>query len=243
VTRPTRHASGIASLEGGTGSGSSSRLPSLGVQRGDQVYAAVRDSILSGRYAPGSKLVIEDIAGALGVSITPVRDALARLESHGLVKRVPYQGSFVKQFDIAEVRALYEVRAGLECLAVTLACARISEDQLAELRNAQQGGVAALGRNDLDAYREHNHVFHAIILEAAANPLLIDMMNTIKLQMQMAIARTIQVPGRPDRAVKEHLELVERLEQRDTAGAERVMKRHVFSALEDLVAGIERSST
>jgi DNA-binding GntR family transcriptional regulator len=208
--------------------------PTLGVQRGDQVYAAILADITGGRYEPGAKLVIEDIAGALHVSITPVRDALARLESQGVVVRVPYQGSFVRAFEPREIQDLYEVRVGLEVLAVTLACGRIDAARLERLREHQRRGEAALAKGDLAAYQATNHAFHATILSAADNSLLFRMMGNISLQMQMMIAQTIQVPGRPDRAIKEHLALVERLAERDVDGAAALMKAHVYGALEDL---------
>jgi DNA-binding GntR family transcriptional regulator len=224
-------------IPGGRGRGHDAResmVPTLGMQRGDQVYAAILADITAGRFAPGAKLVIEEIAAALHVSITPVRDALARLEGQGVVVRVPYQGSFVRAFEAREIQDLYEVRVGLEVLAVTLACSRIDRQRLERLREHQRQGEAALRDGDLTAYQAYNHAFHATIFTAADNDLLFRMMSTISLQMQMMIAQTIKVPGRPDRAIKEHLALVERLEEHDVDGAAALMKAHVYGALEDL---------
>lgn len=208
--------------------------PGLVMQRGDHVYASLLDDITKGRYAPGAKLVIEEIASSIGVSITPVRDALARLESHGVVVRVPYQGSFVRAYDDREVQDLYEVRVGLEVLAVNLACARIREEQLDRLVQLQRSGAEALEAGDLVRYQTCNKRFHATIFEATGNALLIRTMSSISLQMQMMIAQTIKLPGRPDRANREHHELIQRLADGDTIGAERLMKQHVYGALEDL---------
>lgn len=215
-----------------------SAAASMGVQRGDQVFASLLADITGGRYEPGAKLLIEDLAGSHGVSITPVRDALARLESHGIVVKVPYQGYFVRSFDDHEIQDLYEVRVGLESLAVALASARIGDEHLQRLREVQKGGEQALAVGDLAVYQACNHDFHATILEASGNHLLMRTMGSISLQMQIMIAQTIKVPGRPDRAIREHAALVERLAQGDAQGAEELMKRHVYGALEDL--GLER---
>lgn len=209
-------------------------LTAIGVQRSEHVYSSLLQDITSGRYRPGEQLVIDDIASALGISITPVRDALARLESHGVVTRLPYQGSFVRRFDDHEIQDLYEVRAGLEVLAVTLACGRIRPEQLERLARLQREGERAQVEADLARYQACNHDFHATILEAAGNQLLIRTMATITLQMQMMIAQTIKVPGRPGRANQEHLALIACLAEGDVSGAERMMKNHVYGALEDL---------
>ena len=213
---------------------SSNPTTTIGVQRGDHVYSSLLDDITSGRLRPGEQLVIDDIASTLGVSITPVRDALARLESQGVVKRMPYQGSFVRQFNDQEIQDLYEVRAGLEVVAVALACERIRAEHLERLTHLQWEGERTRIEGDLDQYQKCNDDFHSTIFEAAGNRLLTQMMETIRLQMQMMIAQTIKVPGRPERASKEHLALIGHLTDRDVRGAELLMKQHVYEALEDL---------
>jgi DNA-binding GntR family transcriptional regulator len=117
---------------------------SVGVQRGAQVFATLLAEITGGRLEPGAKLLIEELAASHGVSIAPVRDALARLESHGVVMRIPYQGFFVRTFEDREIQDLYEVRVGLEVLAVTLACARIRPEHIERLRQWQERGERAL---------------------------------------------------------------------------------------------------
>jgi len=208
----------------------------VGVQRADHVYQSLLSDIMSGHYRPGQQLVIDDIAGGFGVSITPVRDALTRLEGQGVVIRMPYTGSFVRSFDVREIEELYEVRAGLEVTAAGLAAVRINAEQLDRLRSYQRDGEEARHADDLDRYQRSNLGFHATIFEAARNRLLVRTMESIKIQMQMMIAQTIKVPGRPGRASREHLELVELLTAGDAHGAEVLMRAHVYSALDDLRA-------
>ncbi len=205
-----------------------------GVQRGDYVFRQLLEDIAARRYDAGEKLLVEALAETYHVSVTPVRDALMRLESHGIVIKKPYQGFYVRSFEPKEIQDLYEVRVGLEVLAVTLACERITEEQLEQLRVIQKKGESALSEGNLAAYQTTNHLFHGRLIEASGNELLSSMMRRISVQLQLVIAQTIKVPGRPDRASAEHAAIIERIEQRDAKGAEELIKTHIYSALKDM---------
>lgn len=211
----------------------------LGMQRGDHVFARLLEDIAGGRFGPGEKLLIDELAEAYGVSITPVRDALNRLETHGVIMKVPYHGYFVRSFEPREVRDLYEVRAGLEALAISLACERITSEQLARLRELNGSAEEALAADDLLRYQATNQAIHALIFEASGNQLLVRTMGSISVQMQLMVAQTVQVPGRPSRATSEHREMIELLAKRDAPAAEALMKAHVYAALDDLGLELE----
>ena len=139
--------------------------------------------------------------------------------------------SFTKQ----QIQELYEFRAALECFAVRLACQRIGPGELAWLRGHQATGEAALEAGDMDAYRIYNRDLHAAILSAAQNSYLSGMMGQLRLQSEMLMAKTIRIAGRPVRAMEEHQQLIEFIERRDAANAERVMEHHISSAMEDIL--------
>jgi DNA-binding GntR family transcriptional regulator len=164
----------------------------------------------------------------LEISTTPVREALYRLESDGLLVKLPYQGWFVREFTEPEVRELYEMRAALECFSVKLACERITDEQLAALRKHQQTGEAALKGRDMDAYRIYNRDLHAAIMEAARNSYLSSTMGQLTLQSQMLMSRTIRLVGRPSRAIEEHHELIELIAARKAKDAQKLMERHIL---------------
>jgi len=208
---------------------------SVGRQRSGHVYEVVLDAILHGRIAPGSRLLIDEIAKALGVSITPVRDALYRLEGEGLVVRYPYQGWSVRAVSELEIRQLYEVRAGLEGFAAYLAASRIDAQNCERLRSIVREGAAALERGALEAYQRNNDEFHRVMVAAADNELLVNTMQQIMLQMQVLIAQTVRIPGRPDNAVAEHSDVVEAVAAGHARRAELLMRRHILAALKDVL--------
>lgn len=205
-----------------------------GMQRSDHVFRRLLDDMAAGEYVPGEKLPVEELAETYGVSVTPVRDALTRLEEQEVVEKRPYQGYYVRSFTPGEVQDLYEVRMALEVLAVSLACRRRMPEHVERLRALQEQGARALADNDLAGYRLTNHGFHATLMEASGNELLQRKMNRIAVQLHLMITQTVKVPGRPDRASAEHRQLIEQIEKRDEAAAEALMRQHIFAALDDL---------
>jgi DNA-binding GntR family transcriptional regulator len=205
------------------------------LQLSARAYRALWSGIVDGRIEPGTQLRPDIIAEQLEISTTPVREALYRLEGDGLLVKLPYQGWFVREFTEPEVRQLYEMRAALECFSVRLACERITDAELDWLRKHQAVGEAALETGDMDAYRVYNRDLHAAIMEAARNAYLSALMSQLTLQSQMLMARTIRLVGRPSRAIEEHHELIELIANRKPKDAQKLMERHILSALEDIV--------
>ena len=205
------------------------------LQLGTRAYRALVNGIVGGQIEPGTQLRPDVIAEQLEISVTPVREALHRLEGDGLVVKLPYHGWFVREFTEQEVRELYALRAVLETFGVRQACRRATPDQIAELRGYQAIGEEALRAHDMDAYRLYNRDLHAAIIKAAGNSYLSSVMGQLALQTQMLMARTIRLVGRPSRAIEEHHELIELIARRDEHGAARLMERHILSALEDIV--------
>ena len=205
------------------------------LQLGARVYQVLLNSIVSGRIEAGAPLRPDTVARQLEVSTTPVREAMHRLEGDGLAIKLPYQGWFVREHTPQQIRELYEFRASLECFGIRLACRRISEEEMAWLREHQSEGERALSAGDMEAYRIYNRDLHAAILRAARNSYLAGTMGQLQSQTEMLTARTIRIIGRPVRAIEEHHRLIEFLSRRDGENAERLMREHILSALEDIV--------
>lgn len=212
------------------------------MQLGDRVYKLIRDQIVTGSIEPGTRLRVDAIAQQLGISSTPVRDALNRLEKDGLISKHPYQGATVRVFKESEISDLYELRAGLECLAVRLACSRITEEECAWLRRHQALGKAALAEGDMEAYRVYNQDYHAAILKAARNAQLTLVMEGVLLQIQMLTVQTIRVAGRPVRAIEEHGQIIDLIAQRKAEEAVKLMDHHIMSALRDVPVQLKQMS-
>lgn len=205
------------------------------LQRGEVVYNALLDGILRGELAPGAQLNADNLAQQLRVSTTPVRDALNRLAKDGIVVKLPYQGWFVRRFSENEVREVYEVRAGLECFIVRLACERVTPEEIQQLQQHQFTGVQALERGDLEAYRLYNQELHAAILRAARNAELAAVASQVSLKTQMLSSRTIRLEGRPRLAIEEHRQILEAIARRDIPSAQELMERHILGAMQDML--------
>lgn len=202
---------------------------------GARAYRALWNDIVRGRIEFGAQLRPDTIAEQLDISTTPVREALHRMEGDGLIVKLPYRGWFVREFSEQEVRELYEMRAALESFSVGRACERITEEELAWLRQHQSVGETALKTGDMEAYWIYNRDLHAAIMEAARNSYLSSAMGQLTLQSQMLMVKTIRLVGRPSRAIEEHRDLIELIAERNDKAAETLMERHILSALEDIL--------
>lgn len=205
------------------------------VPRAGRVYEALLNGIILGELAPGAQLNADNVAQQLKVSTTPVRDALNHLVKDGLVFKLPYQGWFVSRFQEREIRDIYEMRTGLECFSVRLACERITPEEIESLRAHQATGEAALAREDMETYRLYNQELHAAIMRAARNSQLPAVVGQISLKTQMLSAKTIRLGGRPSRAVQEHRRLIDLIADRDARAAQELTQVHILSALEDIL--------
>jgi DNA-binding GntR family transcriptional regulator len=202
---------------------------------GARAYRALWEDIVRGRIDFGAQLRPDAIAEQLDISVTPVREALHRMERDGLILKLPYRGWFVREFTEQEVRELYEMRAALESFSVGRACDRITAEELAWLRDHQTVGEAALRAGNMEAYRIYNRDLHAAITDAARNTYLSSAMGQLTLQSQMLMAKTIRLVGRPSRAIEEHREVIDLIAARNRAEAQALIERHILSALEDIL--------
>jgi DNA-binding GntR family transcriptional regulator len=207
----------------------------MSVQLGARAYRALWNSIVAGTIDSSVQLRPDAVADQLDISTTPVREALYRLEADGIVVKLPYKGWYVRQFTEQEVRDLYEMRASLECFGVRLACERITDEQIAWLREHQAVGESALGDGDMEAYRVYNRDLHAAIVDAARNAYLTSVMAQVDLHSQVLVAKTIRLAGRPSRGIEEHRELIELITRRDENAAQDLMRVHILSASEDII--------
>jgi DNA-binding GntR family transcriptional regulator len=192
----------------------------------DQVYEIVRSQILSMELPPGTRLKDSELAETLGISNTPVREALRRLEEAELVETEPRRGAFVKRLSLREVEGLYEVRTALEVLAVRLAAMRADEVLLGKIEEAARLHVSAVQRGAVDEFLEYDRRFHGLIAEGAGNPILAHML--ISLADRIHIVRRMDLGRRQDETSgQEHHEVAKALLERDGEGAARLMEHHI----------------
>ena len=198
----------------------------------DRAYATIRNMILSGELSAGAALGEEALAETCGVSRTPVREALRRLESDMLVTRTDTQRSFVAEWSLDDVRDAFHLRAMLEAYAARRAAERMTPDSLARLRmaNTQIAQAIALSRPDVGAFLEGNRMFHGAILDVAGSRRLVAQLGS--LVEQPVVWRTAHHYG-PDalhRSWSEHEELIAAFARHDGAWAEAIMSSHILRA-------------
>ena len=198
----------------------------------DRAYELIRDMILSGELPSGGKIGEEALAEHCGVSRTPIREALSRLEAELLIRRSDTQRSFVADWSLDDVEEMFVLRGMLESRAARRATKRISWNQLERLKAQQNAIGEALfaGKPDTQRYLEHNHQFHAIILEASASAQMSNML--ARIVERPIVHRTVQNFTFDDlkRSHQQHGELLAAFEQRDPAWAEAVMASHIRRA-------------
>lgn len=204
----------------------------------DSAYATIRAMILSGEVRSGEKLSEEALAARCGVSRTPVREALRRLEAELLIRRSDTLRSFVADWSITDVEDNFILRGLLESYVARRAAERIQPAQLGALRaiNLRLSGFVQPVSPDVTGFLEANREFHALILESAASPRLAAAL--ARVIEQPVIWRTAQHYGRENllRSFHEHEELLAALERGDGDWAEAVMRAHIRRAFHTYAA-------
>ena len=194
----------------------------------DQVHARLRDAILSGEMRPNHRLVEVELADELGVSRTPVREALLRLRHEGLV--LQRKGWVVRDRDPHEVLEYLEARAALESVTASLAATRISEPQLRQLHELlDQMSEPDRSRREVNTL---NSRFHALITEASGNAVLTAFTRNTDINYWTFTTPIIFREADDRRVEDDHGRLVQALERRDAAEAERIARAHVEATAE-----------
>jgi|AGTN01.1.fsa_nt_gi Transcriptional regulators len=195
----------------------------------EDAYGAVRDILLvEGRFAPGEKLSIEELARELGVSRSPIWTAVARLEAEGVLRVVPRQGVFLAHFDADKVRGLFQAREALEGMAARLAAARVTQAGLDELSALVARQRAALARDDARDYAEATQIFHGRMVALAGNEPIERMLAGIYAQMQAMCGPVVaNTPQQRRDYCDDHAALLAAFSHRDGGEAEEQARRHI----------------
>lgn len=216
--------------------------------QGEQAYQRLIEAIAGGELLPGTRLRETELSDRLGLSRTPVREALRALEADGLVQHQPRHGAIVRQLDHAEVMELYEMRAVLEGTAARLAARMASEIEIQALRSLNSEFSEA---GDPRTAAEFNRQFHDTLVGASRNRFLLRSVEGLRKTMLILGATTMSIESRVEEAAAEHAEVISALEDRDGQRAERVMRSHIETAqlsrlrlrsLEQAAAGKSRSA-
>jgi DNA-binding GntR family transcriptional regulator len=207
----------------------------------DAAYEQVRRRILDNVWPPGHRALEQEVALALGMSRTPVREALVRLKNEGLVELIPRHGMRVLPVSPTDMREIYEILTALEGLAVeTVARRAPDEATLAPLVQATADMDAALQADDLDAWALADERFHAGLVELAGNRQLAATVWNYWDRVHRARMFSLKLRPKPVDSTREHMAMVERMRAGDAAGAALVNRAHRERASRELLAIFER---
>jgi len=207
----------------------------------EKAYQAIREGIVSGAYPPGSHLTAQDLAAASGLSRTPVREAMRRLHTEGLISFIPHRGAFVAQMEPRDIQKIYDLRLVLEGFAAEAAATEATDAQISELERLATEMADAVeqgGDKWVEQITRINNSFHKLIVTAAANP-----------RLEVALASIVEVPlvlrtfrryslDDMRRSTAQHKELVQAIRARDGAWARSVMTSHIHAARTALLRSI-----
>lgn len=207
----------------------------------DAAHEQIRRRILDNVWPPGHRMLEQEVALALGMSRTPVREALMRLQNEGLVEVIPRHGMRVLPVSPNDMSEIYQILTALECMAAELLAQRKpSAKALEPLVAATQAMDKALKADDLDAWAAADERFHAQLLELAGNRQLQATVLNYWDRAHRARMFTLRLRPKPVNSTKEHMQMVERLRAGDPVGAAAVTRAHRERASRELVAIFER---
>lgn len=194
----------------------------------DVVFNTLRRAILKGELEPGERLMEIALANKLGVSRTPIREAIRKLELEGLVIMIPRKGAEVARITEKDLKDVLEVRTSLEKLAIELACDRITEEEIKDLQDTCQAFRNSLTSDDLTTIAEKDVAFHDVIFGATKNARLIQILNNLREQMYRYRLEYLKDTESHQRLVAEHQEILEAVMRRDKAEAVRLVQEHIY---------------
>jgi DNA-binding GntR family transcriptional regulator len=208
----------------------------------DKAYAAIKSAILSLRLEPGMALVESDLAQQLGLSKTPVRDALQELEREGFVTRVFFKGTYVTDVTTKDLVEVFQIRAVLEGMAARLAAPLFSPPELDDISQSLDAAEAALAEGNLHFCSECGMALHEAIIDKADNQRLALIIHNLDDHVQRFRAVSDRIIGRLSKSVVEHRRVLAALRTCNPEMAEWAMRDHLLSVLQDLTLPEESSN-
>jgi DNA-binding GntR family transcriptional regulator len=198
--------------------------------RAEVAYQRLKSAIQSRQFEPGQRMREAEIATWLGISRTPVRDALKLLESDGLLVAAPRRGLIIAELDQQQVAEIYALRSALEGLAARMAARHASSAELSALADVVDRQAQAGPDDDPNALADLNRRFHQLIYGAARNRYLLDVLGSLESSLALLPGTTYSAAGRRETAHAEHKAIVTAIEAHDADAAEAAARRHIQEA-------------
>lgn len=204
----------------------------------DVVFRTLRQAILKGELKPGERLMEMALAERLGVSRTPIREAMRKLELEGLVVMIPRRGAHVANITEKDLNDVLEVRMALENVAIEKACDRMTEEELARLWEAAEYFEQTTAEGDLVRMAEADMTFHEIIYQASDNRRLIQVLNNLREQIYRYRVEYLKEEETRNLLVKEHEEMTAALRERNAERAQALSSQHIENQRKGIMESI-----
>lgn len=205
----------------------------------DVVFNTLREAILRGDLVPGERLMELQLAAKLGVSRTPIREAIRMLEQEGLAITIPRKGAIVAGMTEKDMQDVLEIREALEELSVQVACDKITEEEIARLRENMENFEESLKSGDLKRMAEADVEFHDVIYQATDNPKLINMLNNLREQMYRYRVEYLKNPSNHEQLLREHEAIYRGIMEKDKDAVTEMIRKHISNQV-DVVKNIIR---
>ena len=206
---------------------------------GARVFKTIEREILSGTYAPGDSLVETKLSETLGVSRTPVREAMLQLELEGLTKTIPNKGAVVVGFSRRDIEEIYEVRALIDGLAARWAAEKADNGSIKKMGDILALYEFYLGRGDSEKFIELDNQFHDTIYSASKSRILNRTLPSLHNYLQKARADALKSTARSKSVISEHKKILEALSARDGDAAEKAAREHIINAKNNFIENMK----
>lgn len=208
----------------------------------DVIFNTIREAIIVGELKPGERLMEVQLAEKMGVSRTPVREAIRKLELEGLVEMMPRKGAHVAEVSVKDIMDVLEVRASLDGLATSLAAARITDDEIKELKHVYAQFINYVEKENVSGTIKKDSEFHDVIYRASRNEKLIAISNNLREQVQRFRVIYLKGFGSPGDIIKEHADIIECITTKDTERAKKVAYEHIRKQEETIIAALHKNN-
>lgn len=202
------------------------------------VCETIRQAIIDGTFSPGERLMEIQLADEMGVSRTPVREAIRKLELEGFVVMIPRRGTYVADISIKDITEIYEIRTSLDVLAAGLAAERITDEELETLNRLLVEIGQHIADNDMEKIVEVDTAFHDVLYQASRNERLVSIINNLREQLTGIRGRSMSYPGRLIETMDEHRSLVDCIAARDVERAQEAARMHIENAEHTLMKSL-----
>jgi len=201
----------------------------------DLVYERIKSGIKAGKFAANERLVEESLASELGVSRTPVREAISRLEHEGLVVKVPQKGAIVRRTTKEEIEEIFGLRAVLESYAASLATKKMSDAVMTRLHGMIDKSERALANGNIREYIQLNTKFHDLLYRASESAKLYQMINLLRDALYEYRVMLLEMENMPQMSLRDHKDMFEAMLRKDAQEVERLVREHILRGKETVL--------